>query len=178
MWLTTSSLVLYQPAFANFLGCKTSLTLSITSLGKLRFVLQLDLGMAKKTVLLERRTKDLLKNVLLMMQSHMIVGNPTVIAVLLHLLQQNQNQNQNQPQNQRDHLFTTNHHHLLGSLLVRITSDLRRRLNRLLCLHHHHLPTKSLLSLALLLLPHHLFTKSPQRINIEVHRPLLTKFLL
>lgn len=176
MWLTTSSLVLYQPAFANFLGCKTSHTLSITSLGKLRFVLQLDLGMAKKTVLLERRTKDLLKNVLLMIQSHMIVGNPSVIAVLLHLLQQNQNQ----PQNQRDHLFTTNHHHhLLGSLLVRITSDLRRRLNRLICLHHHHQPTKSLLSLALhLLLPHHLFTKSPQRINIEVHRPLLTKFLL
>lgn len=89
MWLTTSSLVLYQLAFANFLGCKTLHILSIISLGKLRFVLLLDLVeslTAKKIALLERKTKDLLKNALLMMQNHMIVENLSVLAVLLYLL--------------------------------------------------------------------------------------------
>lgn len=179
MWLTISLLVLYQLAFANFLGCRTLHTLSITSPGKLRFVLRQDLEMVRKTVFLERRIKDLLKNALPTMQNHMIVGNRNVFALLLRLLRRNQSQSQRQ--NQEHHLFIINHlHHLLGSLRVRITSDLHRHLNRLLCLHHHHQLTKSLLSLALhlLLLRHHLFTKSLQRINIEVHHHLLTKFLL
>lgn len=149
MWLTTSLLGLYQLAFANFLGCKTLRIPSITSPGKLQFVLRLDLVTARRTVSLERRIKDLLKNALRMMQNRMIVGNPSVIALLLHLLRQSQNQNQSQEA----------HHHLLGSLRVRITSDLRRHLNQLLFLHQH-------------------LTKSPQPINIEVHHHLLTKFHL
>lgn len=180
MWRTTSSLGLYLLAFANFLGCRTSPTLSTTLPGKLRFVLPLDLEMAGKTVLLGRRIKDQLKNARRMMQNHTTVRNLNVILLSLRLLQQNQGQNQRQNQHQ-NHLFIANHHHLVGSLRVRIISDLHRHLYRLLYLHHHHQLTKSLLRLALhllLLLPHHLFTKSPQRIDIEVHHPLLMKFLL
>lgn len=89
MWLTTSSLVLYQLVFVNSPGCKTLHILSITLKGKLRFVLQLDLVESltgKKIALLERKTKDLLKNALLMMQNHMIVENLSALAVLLYLL--------------------------------------------------------------------------------------------